>query len=368
MQRIVAVDLLRGLAVLGMFAAHVGDAEGPWWSASGWLGVADGRSAATFALLAGVSAALLSGGPRPHVGARRRHAVVRVLARALLLWPLGAVMIALGTPVAVILPTYAVMFALVSLALGWRRRTLLAVAGLLVVLGPVVWVYARAATATSFVLGTPQPLDVLVGAHYPAVVWMAYLLVGVALGRTDLAADGAAPRLALTGLAAAVVGYGVGALGSARIAPQHTVRRALLAVEPHANSAPEVVGNIGVSLLLLAGCLVVSRYGSRLAAPLAATGALALTAYCAQLVAIAVLGDGVVWNASNVTLAAFVLVTLATTWAWRATLGRGPLERLLHEWSTVVADTLVPAGRRLVGVPAGTPPPPPPPVVTGAPR
>lgn len=344
MQRIVGVDLLRGMAVLGMFAAHVGHDEPPFWSATGWLVLADGRPAATFALLAGVSAALLSGGTRPRSGPRLNHAVVRILTRAAALWPIGLVMIALGTPVAVILPTYAVMFALVTLALRWRRRTLLVVAGVVAVVGPVVWVLAQDATARAGIPRLPQALDVLLGVHYPAVVWMAYLLVGVAVGRTDLAAPGTVRRLAAVGVVCAVVGYGAGALATAALPLQHTVRRALVSIAPHANSTPEVVGNVGVSLLLLGGCLLLVRHAATLVAPLAATGALALTAYCGHLVAIALLGDSVVWLPSNGRLLAFVGVTLALTWLWRTYLGRGPLERLLHELSTAVADALVPAG------------------------
>lgn len=352
MQRIVGVDLLRGLAVLGMFVAHLGHDEPPFWSATGWLVVADGRSAATFALLAGVSGALLSGGPRPREGVRMRHSVVRILARAAALWPLGIVMIALGTPVAVILPTYAVMFALVTVALTWRRTTLLVVAGAIALVGPVVWVLARDLQARAGIPRLPQPLDVLLGTHYPAVVWMAYLLVGVAVGRTDLSRPGVAGRFALLGAGLAVVAYGAGAAATQALAPQHTVRRALASIEPHSNTTPEVVGNIGVTLLLLAVCLVLARRAAPLMSPLAATGALALTAYCGHLVTIAVLGTDVVRSPSNVRLAAFVVVTLALTWAWRRYAGRGPLERLLHELSTSVADSVVPTG-------ASAPPPPP---------
>lgn len=344
MQRIVAVDLVRGLAVLGMFAAHVGAAEGPPWSASGWLAVADGRSAATFALLAGLSAALLSGGPHPREGVRLRHAVVRILARALLLWPLGAVLIALGTPVAVILPTYAVMFALVTVALRWSRPALVTVAAAVALVGPVVWVAARRAVASTGTGRLPQGLDVLVGEHYPAVVWTAYLLVGLALGRTDLRAPGVVARLSATGVALGVVGYGGGAVASALLAPADPLRD-LVSVEPHANTTPEVVGNVGVALVLLAVCLLLARHVPGVVAPLAAVGALALTAYCAHLVVIAAMGDVVVWDPSNARLAAFVVGALVLTWAWRVTLGRGPLERLLHEWSASVADTIVPAGR-----------------------
>lgn len=338
------IDVVRGLAVLGMFAAHLGDDQPAFRSPEGWIVVADGRSAATFALLAGVSAALLTGGPTPRTGADLRHGAVRVLARAALLWPLGALMIALGTPVAVILPHYAVMFALVTLALRLRRPTLVVAAAVVVAVGPVVRLLVREALDAG-----PRPvqgLDVLIGDHYPVVVWMAYLLVGVAVGRTDLSRPHVPGRLILVGVPALVLGYGTGALAVRLIEPAHTVRHALLASSPHSNAAPEVVGNIGFTLVVLAAALVAGRLVPRVVAPLAATGALALTAYCGHLVAIAVLGNQVVRGPSNGTLAAFVLVAVVATTAWRRVAGRGPLERGLHEASTWVADGVVPGGRR----------------------
>ena len=59
--RVVAVDVARGLAVLGMFAAHM------WPRVELDERVFDGRSAILFATLAGISLGLSSGGARPVV-------------------------------------------------------------------------------------------------------------------------------------------------------------------------------------------------------------------------------------------------------------------------------------------------------------
>src|SRR6478735_3073256 len=102
MQRITGVDVARGLAVLGMMTAHVGPGgpEDPWpWSLAQ---VVDGRSAALFVLLSGVSVELL------------------------------------GTPVAVILPTYAVLFACAVPLLGTEPRRLLGAAAAVAALGPLL--------------------------------------------------------------------------------------------------------------------------------------------------------------------------------------------------------------------------------------
>ena len=347
--------MARGVAVLGMFTAHVGSAAEQFWSPTGWLQVADGRPAAGFALLAGVSAALLSGGPHVLRGADLRRARVRILVRAAALLPLGYLLIALGTPVVVILPGYALMFALVTVALSWSTRALLLVAGVVALVGPVV-----VASVNHETLPLAAVSELVVGRYYPAAVWMSYLLVGLAVGRMDLRAPGTPRRLATWGVVAAVAGYGTSAVLLPTVGPTHTLRRALLTAEPHTNTAPEVVGNVGVVLCVIALCLVGARRlaGARrltgdrpLAggrqipsplAPLAATGALALTAYCGHLVAIALLGDQVVWSPSNGRLAAFMVVTLAGTTAWHVVIGRGPLEQALHRLSTAAALAVVP--------------------------
>ncbi|MBC7292228.1 MAG: DUF1624 domain-containing protein [Actinotalea sp.] len=322
-----------------MFVAHVGAGGPDFWSGTGWFQVADGRSAATFALLAGLSAALLSRGPGTTAAATGRDLTVartRILVRAALLLPIGAALVALGTPVAVILPAYAVMFALLTPLLRVVPRWLVAAAAAVAMVGPAVALVGRELLRRPDG-SLPVVVDLLVGEHYPVVVWFAYLLVGLAVGRLDLGSPTTARRLAVVGAAALVAGYGTAAVALRTLPADATVARALLTAEPHADTLPEVVGNVGVSLLLLAALLSLGRRVPVLLTPLAATGALALTAYVAHVAAIAVLGDEAVWGPGNGDLVAFVVVTLVLTTAWRALLGRGPLERVLHEASTRVA-------------------------------
>src|SRR6478609_636998 len=91
--RVVGVDVARALALLGMMATHLlPGIEGthvPWTQQ-----VAGGRASALFAVLAGVSVALVSGRKMPVHGGERRAASVRLVVRALLIGALG---LALGT-------------------------------------------------------------------------------------------------------------------------------------------------------------------------------------------------------------------------------------------------------------------------------
>jgi hypothetical protein len=122
-----------------MFAAHVGDpGPEPFRGSTGWLAVADGRSAALFAVLAGVSISLMSGGPAPVRGFEADRVRVRVATRAVFVAVVGYGLAALGTPVQVILPAYALMFVLVLPMLLARRALLLAGAGVVALAGPRV--------------------------------------------------------------------------------------------------------------------------------------------------------------------------------------------------------------------------------------
>ncbi|HMO11432.1 MAG TPA: heparan-alpha-glucosaminide N-acetyltransferase domain-containing protein, partial [Actinotalea sp.] len=158
--RLAGVDVARGLAVLGMATAHVGPVGEDWSRPAGWLQLTDGRSAGLFATLAGVSIGLLSGGEHARDLSSAR---AKVATRAVLIGLLGLALTSLGTPVAVILPSYAVMFVLMVPVLGVRSRTLAVAAGVVVVVGGTVhaslgyapWMHGRLA---SLVVGPFYPV------------------------------------------------------------------------------------------------------------------------------------------------------------------------------------------------------------------
>lgn len=331
MRRIVGIDVARGLAVLGMMTAHVGpDDDGPI-PPGGFAQLADGRPAALFVVLAGLSLALLSGSADPVTGTRLVQARVRILVRALLLLALGLLLVMLATPVVVILPTYGLLFALGCATLRWSRPALLTAAGVVAVAGPPIgqWLADGLEDARPTLL-----TEITVGHYYPAIVWTAYLLVGLAIGRSDLRS----PRLrglgALAGVALVILGHG----GSWVALHVLGWPAALATTEPHSSTTFEVVGNVGVALLVIAGCLVAADRWPRVLAPPAAVGALALTAYTVHIVVIAMLGQGVVYQTTVEVWLAFILTTVGLCWLWVVSVGRGPFEWVLHRVSTRAAD------------------------------
>lgn len=330
------IDVARGTAVLGMVTAHVGPQATPGTAGDRVLDLADGRSSALFVVLAGLSLALLSGGAQPVTGRDLRRVRVRVAARAVVVLGVGLLLEELGTPILVILPTYALLFLAGCLVLTWSVRTLVTAAVALAVVGPLVRavVDLRSAHADHLL---DELVVLLVGPHYPALVWFAYLLAGLALGRCDLTSGALLRDLARVGGALVVGGYGIGWLAQTLV-----VDHPLTSTAPHASSTFELVGNTGCALLVVAASLVAAARAPRLSAPVAAVGALAFTAYTAQVVVIAAVGPEVVWRPLATSWLALVVATVLVCWAWRTWLGRGPLERLLHGVSTRVADRLVP--------------------------
>lgn len=66
--RLIGIDLARGLAVFGMYSAHVGPDVTVGGPVGFVLETARGRSSALFAVLAGFSLIILTGRPRPGPG------------------------------------------------------------------------------------------------------------------------------------------------------------------------------------------------------------------------------------------------------------------------------------------------------------
>jgi uncharacterized membrane protein len=362
--RVPGVDVARGLAVLGMFAAHVGVATDDWSRPSGWLALAHGRSSILFATVAGLSLALVTGRTQPPDGDALVRARVRMLARAACLLAVGAVLDLLGTRVYLILGFYAAYFVLAVPALRWPPRRLVSVAAVVAVVGPPLAYWGPEALARA---GLRLPRDgdggvthFLLTGHYPAVVWMAYLLVGLAIGRSAaltsaavraaLVVGGASASLLCSALSAQLLGPAGGADAVlSRVAatqsrwfpeplawddPWPPVEGQLLA-GPHHDTLLEVVGSGGFAVAVIGLCLTVGRVGSRLLAPLAAVGSMALTVYTLQIVAI--------WrwdlldSETNGPLGVMVLVTLVAATVWRAGFGRGPLERLVSRAANAAA-------------------------------
>lgn len=349
-ERLTGVDLARGLAVIGMLAAHVLDVdEFDWSSPQGWLGVVDGRSSVLFATLAGVSIGLVTGGRAPLSGRPLRVACGRLGTRAVLLMTVGILLIGTGVPVHVILPAYAILFVL---ALPFTR---LGARGLFVsaaVVGVVMALVQPALDALPFwSTEAGSAVYPYVGWAYPFPVWLAFVLAGMGAARLDLRLPATAWRLLAAGGALAVVGYGLHALsGAAESEEPASYAGAVWTARPHSSGLLEVVGTGGFALAVLAVCLLVCRtpltWGLL---PVRAVGAMPLTAYVAQIVVWALWAQLALGGPHDLAgfraLDPFLPLTiglLAGCTAWALLVGRGPLEAL----TALVTRVVVPGRTR----------------------
>jgi uncharacterized membrane protein YeiB len=345
--RVVGLDVARALAVFGMFGAHIGAADDVAASPSTWLGLVYGRSSILFAVLAGMSIALLSGRTVPLTGEDLVRARMRILVRAAWIFAIGGLLEALGADLDVILGVYAVLFVLALPSLGWQPRRLLLAAGVLAVLSPPAVVLLAQFIEANGASEAPLP-ELAVTGFYPALTWWTFVLVGLAVGRCDLGSRRVRAVLLAAGAGLAALGYGGGwlttqwwAAGRLSEGPYEGATRPgewdaawLSGASPHSGTTFEIVGSTGFALVMVAVCLVLADRLPRVVFPLAAVGSMALTVYTCQVVAIWVI-DAEEYVDNRLWLT-FVLVSVALATAWRLTLGRGPLERLLT-WSSTRA-------------------------------
>jgi uncharacterized membrane protein len=333
--RLGGIDLARGLAVIGMIAAHLLTIEEPFdlLRPATWLDIVNGRSSILFAVLAGVSIALTTGGRIPLSGERLHVARGRLLVRAGLIWALGILLILTGVPVYVILPAYAVLFLLAAPLLRLRAGALFCVAAALLVVMPFV----QAALGLLPFWDTPagESVALVIGWAYPFPLWVGFLVLGLGLGRIDLRDARIAAILLVMGVGFALFAYGAGGL----VEPMTVASdygSVALSTHPHSGGLPEVVGGAATAVAVLGGCLLLARTPATwLLLPLRATGAMPLTAYTAQLLiwaawALLALGEtGALWEFRE--LMPFWPLTVAVVvgcTVWALTMGRGPLERL----------------------------------------
>jgi uncharacterized membrane protein len=356
--RVTGVDLARGLALLGMFAVHVFD---PYTDEGGTLAgeVAAGRSAATFALIAGVSVAVLSGGRRVLHGRGRRAAAAGLAVRAVGIGAIGLLLGYADSGLDLILAYYAVFFLCMIPLIGLPPKALAALSAAFVLVGPLVLVEAaRLGLADSgageLTFGTlvTDPLGLLsqvfLTGVYPVVTYMAYLCAGLAIGRLDLTSRRLAVRLLGGGVALVaaaqivshVLLYQLGDLDrlvtatgqdSADLlwdADQGTTWGYLALAAPHSNTQLDLVNTVGSAMAVLGLSLLLTRLPvvERLLRPVRTAGTMTLTLYSAQAL---VLATGVFEDQPLALYALLVVGALGGATAWQRRRPQGPLEELV---------------------------------------
>lgn len=363
--RVLGVDIARALALLGMIAVHLFPALRADGSLHPAYGIAAGRSAALFAVLAGVGLALSTGGPKTYDGLALRAARAGVLARSALLLCLGLLLGAVNSPPLVILAYYGLLFVVAIPFLGLSARALALLAALSATVVPALSHLARMHLDVAPV-GEPGGrqllVELLLTGTFPALPWTTYLFVGLALGRLDLRRGATALWLVVGGAALAVwakivsstlleaaggaerlkasmpadAGYAFlrqnvsGRLEAGLFGTTPTTDwRWLLISSPHSSTTFDLVHTSAAAAGVLGLCLLVTHHAPRwLYLPLVATGSMTLTLYSAHVLALADFSPVLLLdNRLQLWLGHVVTVMVAAT-LWRTWVGRGPLEGL----------------------------------------
>ncbi|HVL99507.1 MAG TPA: acyltransferase family protein [Egibacteraceae bacterium] len=338
-RRIAGIDVARAVAIFGMVMVHftLADPTGAGGQVAGLPEGPRGRAALLFVLVAGVGVSLLDRGRSPS----RTRTRQRLLWRSVVLLPLGLALQELGHGVSVILADFAVLFVVAAVAVGWSRRALLAAAAAAFVAGPAVFV-AVATARPDVITGvapalTDPPAQILtgllVGGVYPLVAQVGALLLGMWLGRLDLADPRVQARALAAGAVVALLALWAGVVLNA-VTPDHAPDWWALAIddEPHSQSFVWLWQAGAAAVATLAACLVVAEMLPRLLRPLVALGQFAFTVYVVHILAMA--ADPRAVRAADVAgagvrVVAFMAAATLVATAWLAFFRRGPLEYLL---------------------------------------
>lgn len=342
--RLVGPDVVRAVALVGvvvlnyygylMIAGSPREAGPPGDLLDPYGGPLATRFAATFVLVAGVAATLLT---RSASGPELRRRRVVLLRRGLLLFVVGWLVDLAweGT----ILPYYGAMFAAAAVLVALSSRWVASVAGLTALAAAALswWVLERrmAGGSVDALLDpthwSPQGLvlDTLVNGTHPLLPWLTFFCAGVLVGRA-LSRPGW--RLTVLGLGcvllgASVVASRVGSTGSLQV-------QLLTSTVPSTRSLAYTASALGSALLAYA---VVSWLAERAPRSVAVdvlrrAGAMSLTIYLAHIVVFRVLVDGLGvvpltgLRPALVLAAGFWAVAVVVAWWWHRRFGIGPAE------------------------------------------
>jgi uncharacterized protein len=335
-------DVARALAVLGMIMVDVRHELLAYHGSSSLLWLLDGlegKAAALFVLLAGVGLSL-----RTHRRGEEYEPALDhrpLIERALLLIGLGLLLLHLWE--------YDI--------LHFHGVYLLLAIPLLRVRTPTLWLLALAAVWIAVVLAreldwsarpmlTPSGVvsHVFFNGLYPVFPWIAFVFVGMAIGRLELGDRGVRRRTLAIAVAIASFAFVVDALG--RYEQEHGVlglggSADWLLTWPRAPRPLFIVSGSAIAVATICGCIELSQHRAqnRRVLALVATGQLAFTIYVIHVIAILVPLEHGFLRRQPIELAfayavACYAAMVAFAFWWRRRWHHGPLEGLMRQITT----------------------------------
>ncbi len=352
--RIVGYDLARALAIFGMVVVNFkivmgAEENGPAWLVN-LVGLLSGRAAATFVVLAGVGLSLLSRKARRlGDGDQLKEDRQTLLRRALFLFLVGL----LYSPIwpADILHFYGIYIAVAAFLLAAPARRLWTFSGMLVLVFVVMFIALDYSQGWNWeTLGysgfwSPHGMvrHLFFNGFHPVVPWLAFVLVGMVIGRQDMEDPAIRRRVFLLGASVALAAEGFSWLlvrtlsSGASLADQEAIV-AIFGTGPMPPMPLYMLAGAGTASAVIAASVSLGRrYGDAVwLRPFLATGQLALTLYVAHVL----VGMGTletIGRLENQTLpfalfasAAFCVAGVVFALLWRSRFTRGPLEAIMR--------------------------------------
>lgn len=330
-QRILGLDIARGVAIIGMIYLHLGH---PLWQAKVVL---SGLPAALFAVIAGVTMMLIwnkakrrasaatvaSAATAAATAATTAQTVAKLAARGAIITLIGLALLPVGGEIQVVL----VVLGITMLATAWipPLPTAAKVALLLLATAAATWRYAP--------LELPLP--------YPHFAWVAYIIAGMILFDVYVGKDGTGAggviKKATTTACLIIAGIGI-------YLRFQTDLPGWARTTGHTGVLGEIVLSVAVAAIVLHLCLVIGQR-VKTTNPLVALGSMALTVYILHVLS-------AFWWQTHVALhsdlwaAAFIAAFLVFAWLWKKladgpakTLfaGQGPAERCVAQTVRVIS-------------------------------
>ncbi|HEU0040977.1 MAG TPA: heparan-alpha-glucosaminide N-acetyltransferase domain-containing protein [Jiangellaceae bacterium] len=379
--RLAGVDAARGLALIGMMSVHVIPSVGSDGSTAVSSLIAGGRSAALFAVLAGVGLALASGGATAPRGRALARASAGTAARAVVLFVIGLTLGLFDSHVAVILAYYALLFLVAIPFLALRPGVLLPLAAAWAVVAPLISQAVRASmpppsygnpTFESFADPLGLVRELALTGYYPVFTWTAYILAGLGIGRLALNSTrvarwllGGGVTLAIAtwisstvvvenGVLTELVAAGLGDHPASRPfadAVQFTGFYGttptttwwwLTIASPHSGTGFDLLHTIGSAAAVLGLMLLIAKWSRGILLPLSTTGSMTLTLYSLHVVLLATILPRTTEHAFLV----HVAIAIAIAVPWRTLVGRGPLEALAAAAAANAGNLVAPSAPR----------------------
>lgn len=343
-ERLLALDAVRGLAVIGMMIQH--------FALQPWNDFVSGNTMILFMLCSGISYSLMIQGMQKG-GSSMPILRSRVLARVVFIDFVGYVIIMLNGQFGVVLPAYAMLFLLALLLVKRSTKALIVIAATCFIVCPPLMLIGMS------LLKDAALLYDIAGGPGSGIAWLPVFVTGMVIGRLELRAGKTAVRLAgigavvalsvkmfsvsvLPGIYQSFCGWLIQFSSSAAMPDAYAPwpRNALAPLwqmlfldAPQGGSAFELLIGTGGSMVLLAAALLLEKRLTMLFSPFAKVGKVALTLYCAHFVLAWIL---MLFGMNPSSLLQFlggdlvvIFITLAVGWVLSLT-PNGPLETVLR--------------------------------------